>query len=145
MISEIWQSNWPIFSECLVSSIFLSLSFFFNIFFKRFLLSDRPNGFTSASVLRAETVIIIIFSTGGRLTKIHLTFSVDWKFLIIWAFDRILFWRLIKSLKNESFIFYHLIEFFETFQLIETFINVILNFWSTAKKEPTDFGTWSKF
>jgi hypothetical protein len=32
--------------------------------------------------------------TGGRLTEIHLTFSVDRKFLIIWAFDRILFGRL---------------------------------------------------
>jgi hypothetical protein len=30
------------------------------------------------------------------------------------------------------------------FQLIETFINVILKFWSTAKKELTDFGSWSK-
>ena len=57
--------------------------------------------------------------TGGQLTEFHLTFSVDQKFLIIWAFDRILFWRLIKTFNNESFIFYHLTEFFETFQLIE--------------------------
>ncbi len=56
-----------------------------------------------------------------HLTEFHLTFSVDQKFLIIWAFDRILFWRLIKSFNNESFIFCHLTEFFETFQLIEIF------------------------
>ncbi len=32
-----------------------------------------------------------------HLTKFHLTFSIDQKFLIIWAFDRILFGRLIES------------------------------------------------
>jgi hypothetical protein len=54
-----------------------------------------------------------------HLIEFHLTFSVDRKFLIIWAFDLINFWRLIKIFNNESFIFYHLIEFFESFQLIE--------------------------
>ena len=57
--------------------------------------------------------------TGGQLIEFHLTFSVDQKFLIIWAFDQILFWHLIESFNNESLIFYHLIEFFESFQLIE--------------------------
>ena len=60
-------------------------------------------------------------SENDHLTEFHLTFSVDRKFLIIWAFDRIFFWRLIESFNNESFIFYHLTKFFETFQLIETF------------------------
>ncbi len=36
----------------------------------------------------------VLIKTGGRLTEIHFTFSVDRKFLIIWAFDRILFGRL---------------------------------------------------
>jgi hypothetical protein len=58
---------------------------------------------------------------GGNdhLIEFHLTFSVDRKFLIIWAFDQINFWRLIEIFNNESFIFYQLIEFFESFQLIE--------------------------
>ncbi len=36
-----------------------------------------------------------------HLIEFHLTFSVDRKFLIIWAFDRILFWRLIKSFNKK--------------------------------------------
>ncbi len=63
----------------------------------------------------------MLFQENDHLTEFHLTFSVDQKFLIIWAFDRILFWRLIESFNNESFIFYHLTEFFDTFQLIEIF------------------------
>jgi len=35
-----------------------------------------------------------------HLIEFHLTFSVDQKFLIIWAFDQILFWRLIESFNN---------------------------------------------
>ena len=54
-----------------------------------------------------------------HLIEFHLTESVDRKFLIIKAFDQINFRRLIEIFNNESFIFYHLIEFFETFQLIE--------------------------
>jgi hypothetical protein len=54
-----------------------------------------------------------------HLIKFHLTFSVDQKFLIVLAFDQINFWRLIKIFNNKIFIFYHLTEFFETFQLIE--------------------------
>jgi len=46
-----------------------------------------------------------IFRTGGRLTKIHLI-------------EMVIF-QLIESFNNESFIFYHLTKFFETFQLIE--------------------------
>ncbi len=42
-----------------------------------------------------------------HLTKIHLI--------------EIVIFQLIESFKNESFIFYHLTEFFDTFQLIETF------------------------
>jgi hypothetical protein len=69
--------------------------------------------------------------TGGRLTEIQLI--------------KIVFFHLIKSFNNESFIFYHLIELFHMFfQLIESFINVIFafkKFQSTAKKQPTDFGS----
>ncbi len=43
--------------------------------------------------------------TGGRLTEIQLI--------------EIVIFQLIKSFNNESLIFYHLIEFFESFQLIE--------------------------
>jgi hypothetical protein len=43
--------------------------------------------------------------TGGRLTEIHLI--------------EIVIFQLIESFNNESFIFYHLTKFFETFQLIE--------------------------
>ena len=67
-----------------------------------------------------------------HLIEFHLTFSVDRKFLIIWAFDLINFWRLIKIFNNESFIFYHLIELFETFQLIKSFINVILRYFKLS-------------
>jgi hypothetical protein len=63
-----------------------------------------------------------------HLIEFHLTFSVDRKFLIILAFDRINFWRLIQIFNNESLIFYHLIEFFETFQLIKSSNNGILSF-----------------
>ncbi len=43
--------------------------------------------------------------TGGRLTEIHLI--------------EIVFFQLIESFNNEHLIFYHLIKFFETFQLIK--------------------------
>jgi hypothetical protein len=36
-----------------------------------------------------------------HLIEFHLTFSVDRKFLIIWAFDRINFWRLIESFNKK--------------------------------------------
>ncbi len=36
--------------------------------------------------------------------------------------------QLIESFKNESFIFHHLTEFFETFQLIKSSNNGILSF-----------------
>jgi hypothetical protein len=42
----------------------------------------------------------IICMTGGQLIEFHLTFSVDRKFLIIWAFDQILFWRFGVLIKN---------------------------------------------
>ena len=43
--------------------------------------------------------------TGGRLTEIHLI--------------EIVIFQLIESFNNKSFIFYHLTEFFETYQLIK--------------------------
>ena len=49
-----------------------------------------------------------------HLTEIHLI--------------EIVIFQLIKSFNNESFIFYHLTEFFETFQLIESSNNGILSF-----------------
>jgi hypothetical protein len=47
--------------------------------------------------------------------------------LIEFHLIEIVIFQLIESFNNESFIFYHLIEFCETFQLIENFINVILS------------------
>ncbi len=41
-----------------------------------------------------------ILMENNHLIEFHLTFSIDQKFLIIWAFDRILFWRLIESFKK---------------------------------------------
>jgi hypothetical protein len=40
----------------------------------------------------------------------------------------IIIFQLIESFNNESFIFYHLTEFFETFQLIRSSNNGILSF-----------------
>ncbi len=49
--------------------------------------------------------LCLFMRTGGRLTKNHLI--------------EIVIFQLIESFNNESFIFYNLIEFFETFQLTE--------------------------
>ena len=67
--------------------------------------------------------------TGGRLTKIHLI--------------EIVFFHLIESFNNESFIFYHLIKLFEIFQLIESFINVILSYFKLSIKcQKRTYGFW---
>jgi hypothetical protein len=63
-------------------------------------------------VEKSKTTLLNL--TGGRLTEIHLI--------------KIVIFQLIESFNNESFIFYHLTKFFETFQLIESFINGILGF-----------------
>ncbi len=44
---------------------------------------------------------LVLILTGGQLIEFHLTFSVDRKFLIIWAFDQIIFWRLIESFNKK--------------------------------------------
>jgi len=58
--------------------------------------------------------MVTFYPTGGRLTKIHLI--------------EIVIFQLIESFNNESFIFYQLTKFFETFQLIENSNNGILSF-----------------
>ncbi len=77
---------------------------------------------------------LIIQRTGGCLTEIHLTFSVDQNFLLIWAFDRNFYFFILVSWSNLTW----------SFQLIKTFINVILKFRSTAKIRRFLFGSWSK-
>ena len=52
-------------------------------------------------------VFFLLFLVNDHLIELHLI--------------EIVFFHLLESFNNESFIFYHLIEFFETFQLIETF------------------------
>ena len=67
-------------------------------------------------------------------------FSVDWKFHNqLTKFFRLFSWSKNSiNCQNLQVISWHLIKI-----LIMSFW-LILNFWSTAKKEPTDFGTWSK-
>ncbi len=83
----------------------------------------------------------------AHLIEFHLIFSLDQKFLLNLAFDQMHFLSLDQKFYYWTFLCSHYIELFLRFHLIESSNNGILgfkNFWSSAKKESTDFGTWSK-
>ena len=86
----------------------------------------------------------------NTLKKPHSIFIIFFWQGVVWpkfTWSKLCFfsWSKVLIMKVSYFITWS--NYFTCFQLIKSFINVIFafkKFWSSAKKQPTDFGSWSK-
>ncbi len=92
-----------------------------------------------------------------KFDQVKMKLSIKWKMTIlikwnsrqgvVWlkiSWSKLCFFCWSKVLIMNLYKFDQLIKLIKTFQLIESFINVILNFWSSAKICKLFFGSWSK-